>query len=1381
MAQSIDLEPSPAGSGTASSSATTNGHATSNGHSNGVTSADIATSHAKERLDAMDYDGDASGFVPLYEGSDIDRREFVRLALQSLRDIGYNGTADKLQAESGFTLESNTVTEFRNGILAGRWDRVEKLLLELPTSDITDLTTVKFAIAQQKFLEALESGETKRALTILRGELAPLNHDSGRLHLLSSWIMCNSPEDLRSRAGWEGVAGNSREQLLASLQRNISPSLMIPQRRLATLLDQAKMHQRSNCLFHSSDTSISLLADCNCDPNTFPSTTTHVLEEHTDEIWRLEFSHNGKWLATAGRDKTAMLWKVNANFALDKVFSEHTDPIACLAWSPDDSILLTAAENTIKMWNTSEGKCINTLEQHQYPIGALSWLPDGKGFVSGGMDSRIWFWDLAGNMSNPLPSSPSPSRVIDLAVTPDGKRLVAVGRADLSAPPISRGGSANGSRSETPALSASIQAKHEKKISVFNIVDKKLEYEIIQPGELTSVSISADSRFAIISHAPNEIIFLNLSDGTILRRFNGHDQGQYVLQSCFGGVLQNYVLSGSEDGKVYIWHRETGNLVHVLPGHGGGSVNAVAWNHAHQGMFASASDDRTLTAARRLLVVLIAGASFIRVHAQASTTSRAQQNTPAVTSIAGNSTQSTPSTTANATLAPASSSPAPPVSTLAPASNSSSSATNTTKPHLDTKIDATFGILGGVLIVSGGATGFWGSRNRWSSFFLVGMYCGSLVCGLLILHFALVGAKDSPASTTRGLYLFASLATGAITGAGSVIFWKGAQYLCSALGGFSLALFFLAFRSDSLIRPVALRYILIVGLSALGFVLSTFKSLTTPSILVSTAAIGATSLVLGVDCFTTAGLKEFYIYNLGIKLFPAKLGGHFESTVGIQIELGVIGALFISGVAWQFKMYDVLVLKARELRRADRERMFEEEEAGRRSRLFGNADLEKWEEMYGKGAQSPASSAALLLDSPTPSSLDLARGRSREGLWLDRKRSTSTGLTTDFLPAMDFNSTPATRTTRASQGDGRNDSSPPTPTGVPPPEWQAYLTSRKLVVSSPNAPAAPPRPRMSVAATSAPRLSLSPADDNHDEDDATPLSALIKSDSALTIPPRVPRLSLPSGPLPSRPASAAFPTSTSRPNLFRDTRRNTMIDLSEPTRGTHERPTHTRQTTAERIIVGEWAKPQGSPKPAALPPAQIMDITELEEKHRKRMSSIQAPTTSRIRSEAEAATAKAAYERRQQKEAREMREREKEKFEREKESERKRRSSTTGMGPRRTSLGSLNILLDKIAPSNPASPRHSPTTLDFPSSSRQEMPRRRSLGDLLEQPPTAGDEVRRPRLSVQQRRESRKSEGLERIAAWQSHETPRASTENPTPPASNGPRKSGGKHSWLGY
>jgi len=35
------------------------------------------------------------------------------------------------------------------------------------------------------------------------------------------------------------------------------------------------------------------------------------------------------------------------------------------------------------------GTCVETLEKHEYQITSLCWLPDGKGFVSGGMDGRV--------------------------------------------------------------------------------------------------------------------------------------------------------------------------------------------------------------------------------------------------------------------------------------------------------------------------------------------------------------------------------------------------------------------------------------------------------------------------------------------------------------------------------------------------------------------------------------------------------------------------------------------------------------------------------------------------------------------------------------------------------------------------------------------------------------------------------------------------------------------------------------------------------------------------------------------------------------------------------------------------------------------------------
>lgn len=48
----------------------------------------------------------------------------------------------------------------------------------------------------------------------------------------------------------------------------------------------------------------------------FPTATSHVLQDHSDEVWRLEWSHNGEWLATAGKDRTVMLWKVKVRLTI---------------------------------------------------------------------------------------------------------------------------------------------------------------------------------------------------------------------------------------------------------------------------------------------------------------------------------------------------------------------------------------------------------------------------------------------------------------------------------------------------------------------------------------------------------------------------------------------------------------------------------------------------------------------------------------------------------------------------------------------------------------------------------------------------------------------------------------------------------------------------------------------------------------------------------------------------------------------------------------------------------------------------------------------------------------------------------------------------------
>jgi len=168
--------------------------------------------------------------------------------------------------------------------------------------------------------------------------------------------MSKTPEELRLRAGWDGAQGESRKLLLHELQRHIPPSHLLPENRLETLLQQAISWQMSQCLWRESagemSSSRSLLENVSLAPDRIPRETHHVLEKHSDEVWFVKFSHNGKLLASASKDNMVMIWDVtHPEMDHAVTLQGHTDYLSFVAWSPDDRHILTCSnDRLIKLW-----------------------------------------------------------------------------------------------------------------------------------------------------------------------------------------------------------------------------------------------------------------------------------------------------------------------------------------------------------------------------------------------------------------------------------------------------------------------------------------------------------------------------------------------------------------------------------------------------------------------------------------------------------------------------------------------------------------------------------------------------------------------------------------------------------------------------------------------------------------------------------------------------------------------------------------------------------------------------------------------------------------------------------------------------------------------
>ncbi|XP_038643455.1 WD repeat-containing protein 26-like isoform X1 [Scyliorhinus canicula] len=178
--------------------------------------------------------------------------------------------------ETGCSLEHPSATKFRNHVTEGDWEKAEadltelKSLVHLPQA----IVRMKFLLLEQKYLEFLDDGKVLEALQVLRFELTPLKYNTDRIHALSGYLMCSDADDLRAKAEWEGKGNLSRTKLLDKLhtappEAYLPPSVMLPPRRLQTLLRQAVELQRDRCLYHNTkaDTnldSVSLLMDHAC-------------------------------------------------------------------------------------------------------------------------------------------------------------------------------------------------------------------------------------------------------------------------------------------------------------------------------------------------------------------------------------------------------------------------------------------------------------------------------------------------------------------------------------------------------------------------------------------------------------------------------------------------------------------------------------------------------------------------------------------------------------------------------------------------------------------------------------------------------------------------------------------------------------------------------------------------------------------------------------------------------------------------------------------------------------------------------------------------------------------------------------------------------------
>ncbi|KAI6014913.1 hypothetical protein PISMIDRAFT_687935 [Pisolithus microcarpus 441] len=298
------------------------------------------------------------------------------------------------------------------------------------------------------------------------------------------------------------------------------------------------------------------------------------LGAHQALVRHLQFSPNGRFLATSSWDATSIIFRVSQTGELSthRVLVHVQGFIGQVAWSPNGKTLLTRLTRSVKVWNEG-GQCKKTIER-QSTVQSIVWLPNSEGFLSV-EGSEVVKLDLTGKVLDTY--CLGRVRLHDVAVTEDCTRLIGVGPS-ITSPDSSQ---------------PSCHTRIEKCLIVYNMQTKRKEIQAPFANDVWGIATARRASVVLISPEKSppqlwKLEFVRDRDNncytsrlSLKHTYTRKAQFELAGPCYFGGRDDQFVLCAGKAGDVYIWDRDSGLLlryIRPLTPNAFGDLTCMAWN-----------------------------------------------------------------------------------------------------------------------------------------------------------------------------------------------------------------------------------------------------------------------------------------------------------------------------------------------------------------------------------------------------------------------------------------------------------------------------------------------------------------------------------------------------------------------------------------------------------------------------------------------------------------------------------------------------------------------------------------------------------------------------------------------------------------------------------